>query len=82
VYWDFKLNNNSGGWSDYGCILISTNNNTVFTCSCNHTTNFAVLFVSITEFIDLIFELKIYLKKRVIQLIFVHGVILLYQLSQ
>ncbi|XP_034406831.1 adhesion G-protein coupled receptor G2 isoform X2 [Cyclopterus lumpus] len=42
VYWDFTLNNKSGGWNPKGCFVRnSTDNETV--CSCNHLTSFAIL---------------------------------------
>ena len=49
IFWDFKLNQNTGGWSDSGCKLssYSTNNGIInVTCSCNHMTNFGILLVS------------------------------------
>ena len=45
AFWDFNLNNGNGNWSTFGCTLII--NNSMFTCSCNHTTNFAVLIVTV-----------------------------------
>jgi hypothetical protein len=62
VFWDYTLNKNYGGkvsinqvnyvsllyfigWSTYGCILTILNSS-IYECSCNHTTNFAVLFVT------------------------------------
>ncbi|KAM8741862.1 uncharacterized protein AB9X84_019121 isoform 1-T2 [Acanthopagrus schlegelii] len=42
VFWDFTLNDGSGGWSSSGCFVRnSTDNETV--CSCNHLTSFAIL---------------------------------------
>ncbi|XP_043103819.1 adhesion G-protein coupled receptor D2 isoform X2 [Puntigrus tetrazona] len=41
-FWDFDLMPEGGGWSTNGCTSISTNNNST-SCSCNHTTNFALL---------------------------------------
>nr|XP_046267471.1 adhesion G-protein coupled receptor G2 [Scatophagus argus]XP_046267472.1 adhesion G-protein coupled receptor G2 [Scatophagus argus] len=42
VFWDFTLNNGSGGWNTSGCFVRnSTVNETV--CSCNHLTSFAIL---------------------------------------
>ncbi|XP_071316968.1 adhesion G-protein coupled receptor G4 isoform X2 [Trachinotus anak] len=42
VYWDFTLNNESGGWNPNGCsVQNSTDNETV--CGCNHLTSFAIL---------------------------------------
>ncbi|KAM9333091.1 uncharacterized protein KZ484_018173 isoform 2-T2 [Pholidichthys leucotaenia] len=42
VFWNFTLNNQSGGWDQDGCfVLNSTDNETI--CSCNHLTSFAIL---------------------------------------
>ncbi|XP_016111694.1 adhesion G-protein coupled receptor D2-like [Sinocyclocheilus grahami] len=41
-FWDFDLMPEGGGWSTKGCTSISTKNNST-SCSCNHTTNFALL---------------------------------------
>ncbi|XP_037543564.1 adhesion G-protein coupled receptor G2-like [Nematolebias whitei] len=42
VFWDFTMNNNSGGWSPDGCFVQnSTDNETI--CSCSHLTSFAIL---------------------------------------
>ncbi|XP_011609905.2 adhesion G-protein coupled receptor G2 isoform X3 [Takifugu rubripes] len=42
VFWDFTLNDGSGGWNLSGCYVTnSTDNETV--CSCNHLTSFAIL---------------------------------------
>ncbi|XP_076606511.1 uncharacterized protein LOC143332675 isoform X2 [Chaetodon auriga] len=42
VFWDFQLNNGSGGWSSSGCsVQNSTDTETV--CGCNHLTSFAIL---------------------------------------
>ncbi|XP_056253567.1 mucin-2 isoform X3 [Seriola aureovittata] len=42
VFWDFTLNNESGGWNPKGCsVQKSTDNETV--CGCNHLTSFAIL---------------------------------------
>ncbi|KAM9438960.1 uncharacterized protein ACWYII_016166 [Salvelinus alpinus] len=42
VFWDFGLNNGSGGWNRKGCsVRNSTDNQTV--CACNHLTSFGVL---------------------------------------
>jgi len=53
VSWDFDgvvdpgTNVTRGNWTDNGCMLTSTDNDSgVFVCSCNHLTNFAVLVVS------------------------------------
>ncbi|XP_068571913.1 adhesion G-protein coupled receptor G2 [Cebidichthys violaceus] len=42
VFWDFTLNDESGGWNQKGCFVRnSTDNETV--CGCNHLTSFAIL---------------------------------------
>ncbi|XP_075888270.1 uncharacterized protein LOC142892101 [Nelusetta ayraudi] len=42
VFWDFAMNNRSGGWNSDGCFMMnSTANETL--CSCNHLTSFAIL---------------------------------------
>ncbi|XP_042167020.1 mucin-5AC [Oncorhynchus tshawytscha] len=42
VFWDFGLNDGSGGWNRKGCsVRNSTENETV--CACNHLTSFGVL---------------------------------------
>ncbi|KAK5858405.1 hypothetical protein PBY51_002548 [Eleginops maclovinus] len=42
VFWDFTLNNNSGGWNPRGCsVRKSTDNETI--CGCNHLTSFGIL---------------------------------------
>ncbi|KAK2879598.1 adhesion G-protein coupled receptor G2 [Channa argus] len=42
VFWDFTLNNGSGGWNPAGCFVQnSTDSETV--CGCNHLTSFAIL---------------------------------------
>ncbi|XP_054610895.1 adhesion G-protein coupled receptor G2-like isoform X2 [Dunckerocampus dactyliophorus] len=42
VFWDFALNDRSGGWNTNGCrVQNSTDNVTV--CGCNHLTSFAIL---------------------------------------
>ncbi|XP_035659305.1 adhesion G-protein coupled receptor G2-like [Branchiostoma floridae] len=42
VYWDFKLNDDKGGWSSEGCnVYYAADTHTV--CHCNHLTNFALL---------------------------------------
>ncbi|XP_054772396.2 adhesion G-protein coupled receptor G6-like [Lytechinus pictus] len=46
VFWDYEASNGTGGWSGYGCFLQNdsdTENFTAIVCSCNHTTNFAVI---------------------------------------
>uniref|UniRef100_A0A3B3VNZ8 Adhesion G protein-coupled receptor F7 n=1 Tax=Poecilia latipinna TaxID=48699 RepID=A0A3B3VNZ8_9TELE len=42
VFWNFTLFDGLGGWSDWGCSLLSHNNETI-SCSCNHTTCFSML---------------------------------------
>ncbi|KAM4713094.1 LOW QUALITY PROTEIN: adhesion G-protein coupled receptor F1-like [Anableps anableps] len=42
VFWNFTLFDGLGGWSDWGCLLLSHNNETI-RCSCNHTTSFSIL---------------------------------------
>jgi len=49
VFWDFSLNQNSGGWSDDGCELYenaTTNDVINATCMCDHMTNFGIILVS------------------------------------
>ncbi|XP_068186481.1 adhesion G-protein coupled receptor G2 [Antennarius striatus] len=42
VFWDFTLNDRTGGWNSSGCFVKnSTDKETV--CSCNHLTSFAIL---------------------------------------
>ncbi|TMS14356.1 Gamma-aminobutyric acid receptor subunit rho-3 [Larimichthys crocea] len=44
VFWDFTLNDGSGGWNSRGCFVRnSTDNETI--CACNHLTSFAILLV-------------------------------------
>ena len=43
VFWDFNMNYGFGDWNSSGCSL--TVSNLMYTCSCSHTTNFAVLIV-------------------------------------
>ncbi|CAF1044931.1 unnamed protein product [Brachionus calyciflorus] len=44
VYWNYEKND----WSSYGCkhTLVEKNNKTLHKCTCNHTTNFALLMVA------------------------------------
>ncbi|KAK2828598.1 hypothetical protein Q5P01_019632 [Channa striata] len=42
VFWDFTLNNKSGGWNSMGCFVQNTTNNETV-CGCNHLTSFAIL---------------------------------------
>ena len=49
VFWDFSMNQNSGGWSEEGCRLfeISASDGMLnTTCLCDHMTNFGILLVS------------------------------------
>ncbi|KAF1378616.1 hypothetical protein PFLUV_G00192390 [Perca fluviatilis] len=42
VFWDFTLNDGSGGWNPTGCFVQnSTDSETI--CGCNHLTSFAIL---------------------------------------
>ncbi|XP_073675582.1 adhesion G protein-coupled receptor D2 [Garra rufa] len=41
-FWDFDLTTEGGGWSTKGCSVNYKQNNST-SCSCNHTTNFALL---------------------------------------
>ncbi|XP_029030328.3 mucin-22, partial [Betta splendens] len=43
VFWDFTLNNGSGGWNPSGCVVQNGTDNTTTVCGCNHLTSFAVL---------------------------------------
>ncbi|XP_033096234.1 uncharacterized protein LOC117100567 isoform X3 [Anneissia japonica] len=45
VFWDFGLDNGTGGWSPEGCSLVngSTDGSDRQYCECNHLTNFAIL---------------------------------------
>ncbi|XP_070839579.1 adhesion G-protein coupled receptor G2-like [Chaetodon trifascialis] len=42
VFWDFQLNNGSGGWSSSGC-FVQNSTDTETVCGCNHLTSFAIL---------------------------------------
>ncbi|XP_033122649.1 adhesion G-protein coupled receptor G6-like [Anneissia japonica] len=42
VFWDFKLENGIGDWSNEGCVYNTTEDGRVI-CHCDHLTNFAVL---------------------------------------
>eukprot|EP00794_Sanderia_malayensis_P014278 gene14278-15765_t len=42
TWWDFKLENGKGGWSQQGCKVHKVENGYT-TCHCDHLTNFAVL---------------------------------------
>ncbi|KFV46035.1 putative G-protein coupled receptor 116, partial [Tyto alba] len=41
VFWNFALNEHSGGWDTHGCIPTDEEDNV--TCSCNHLTSFSIL---------------------------------------
>ncbi|XP_062414185.1 adhesion G-protein coupled receptor G2-like [Pungitius pungitius] len=43
VFWDFTLNNGSGGWNPSGCVLQNGSDNVTTVCGCNHLTGFAIL---------------------------------------
>ncbi|XP_071483707.1 adhesion G-protein coupled receptor G6-like [Diadema antillarum] len=43
VFWDFNAADGRGNWSDFGCELVSANDDSILICECNHTTNFAVI---------------------------------------
>ncbi|XP_076802640.1 adhesion G-protein coupled receptor G6-like isoform X1 [Clavelina lepadiformis] len=46
VFWDFRMQDGAGDWSDAGCSrtnITSNVNNTEVACSCNHMTHFAVI---------------------------------------
>ena len=45
VYWDFKVNQGSGGWRSDGCRRDRAENGRDV-CVCDHLTNFAILVVS------------------------------------
>ncbi|XP_067312692.1 adhesion G-protein coupled receptor G6 isoform X2 [Pseudorasbora parva] len=42
VFWDFKKNNEKGGWNDTGCKTMKSNASYT-SCSCDHLTHFGVL---------------------------------------
>ncbi|KAM4547574.1 uncharacterized protein V3H82_021173 [Fundulus diaphanus] len=42
VFWDFTINNGSGGWSSDGCFVKNTTDDETV-CGCNHLTSFAIL---------------------------------------
>ncbi|XP_030009686.1 adhesion G-protein coupled receptor G2 isoform X3 [Sphaeramia orbicularis] len=42
VFWDFTLNDGSGGWNPHGCYVRNTTDNETV-CGCNHLTSFAIL---------------------------------------
>lgn len=46
VFWDFKLNNGQGDWSESGCDYKGINNGLV-NCHCYHLTNFAMMTVNL-----------------------------------
>ncbi|KAF1608413.1 Adhesion G protein-coupled receptor F5, partial [Eudyptes chrysolophus] len=41
VFWNFTLNNHSGGWDTHGCTPTEKGNDVI--CSCNHLTSFSIL---------------------------------------
>ncbi|KAK1170756.1 adhesion G-protein coupled receptor G6-like isoform X5 [Acipenser oxyrinchus oxyrinchus] len=43
VFWDFALQNGSGGWNADGCTVSSESNGSKTVCLCNHLTHFGVL---------------------------------------
>ncbi|XP_035846784.1 adhesion G-protein coupled receptor G2 isoform X2 [Sander lucioperca] len=42
VFWDFTLNDGSGGWNPRGCFVRNSTDNEII-CGCNHLTSFAIL---------------------------------------
>nr|XP_057942709.1 serine-rich adhesin for platelets [Doryrhamphus excisus]XP_057942710.1 serine-rich adhesin for platelets [Doryrhamphus excisus] len=42
VFWDFALNDRSGGWNSNGC-RVQNSSDDVTVCGCNHLTSFAIL---------------------------------------
>ena len=51
-FWDFDLAEGQGSWSFEGCKL-QKGSSQLITCLCNHLTNFAVLMVSSSYFLNL-----------------------------
>lgn len=47
AFWDYSLND----WSTYGCFKGNSSSG-LLTCHCNHTTNFAALWVNITSVVQ------------------------------
>ncbi|KAM8898958.1 uncharacterized protein AB9W97_009645 [Spinachia spinachia] len=43
VFWDFTLNDQSGGWNPRGCVVQNSTDNVTTVCGCNHLTSFAIL---------------------------------------
>ncbi|XP_056620874.1 adhesion G-protein coupled receptor G6 isoform X3 [Triplophysa dalaica] len=43
VFWDFGLQNGSGGWSSEGCEVSPESNSNMTICLCNHLTHFGIL---------------------------------------
>ncbi|KAK3105819.1 hypothetical protein FSP39_006407 [Pinctada imbricata] len=41
-FWNYTINDNSGGWSTEGCVLVDLQDGR-YICECNHLTNFAIL---------------------------------------
>ncbi|KAF4092205.1 hypothetical protein AMELA_G00018250 [Ameiurus melas] len=43
VFWDFSIDNGSGGWNSEGCQVSPESNSNKTVCLCNHLTHFGVL---------------------------------------
>ncbi|MFT7803039.1 G-protein coupled receptor 126 isoform X3 [Arapaima gigas] len=43
VFWDFTINNGSGGWNSTGCTVSEGSDSNRTVCLCNHLTNFGIL---------------------------------------
>ncbi|KAM4522337.1 adhesion G-protein coupled receptor G6 isoform 3-T3 [Odontesthes bonariensis] len=43
VYWDFVMNNGSGGWNETGCIVSEDSSSSRTVCLCDHLTHFGIL---------------------------------------
>ncbi|XP_053502639.1 adhesion G-protein coupled receptor G6 isoform X4 [Ictalurus furcatus] len=43
VFWDFSIDNDSGGWNSEGCQVSPESNSNKTVCLCNHLTHFGVL---------------------------------------
>ena len=50
-YWNYSANEDGGGWDTDGCNLTREDDRII--CKCNHLTNFAVLIVSCSNYIEL-----------------------------
>uniref|UniRef100_A0A3B4B458 Uncharacterized protein n=1 Tax=Periophthalmus magnuspinnatus TaxID=409849 RepID=A0A3B4B458_9GOBI len=48
VFWDFTLNDGSGGWNAEGCSVQNTTNSETI-CSCSHLTSFGILLVTFSR---------------------------------